>query len=306
MSDTQDTKIQATEVEQNESQVQEQETANVSAPEEDIFDQIFGDNSSDFAFQSKKSDEPIVNETSEGQPSVDPKEDNGQFQYWQSQADKKQAEIDELKGQVSDLIQVVKSPASAEANTVGANKETPSVEKPVKPSKPADFNHSEALADPDSSSAKYLEKQSMYMEEMAEYTTTLEEQRISSMRQLEAQTKKQAQEAQLVSDLQRNFGYDQQEADDFLVKMTSPESMSLENLVKLHKINSQPDSSRQTITQVDDAAMRKQASMMSQKSKLTIPKPIGVKAGVNVQSSKNTEDQMMDSMVKNFNKKNPF
>ena len=304
MSDTQDTKIQATEVEQNESQVQEQETANVSAPEEDIFDQIFGDNSSDFAFQSKKSDEPIVNETSEGQPSVDPKEDNGQFQYWQSQADKKQAEIDELKGQVSDLIQVVKSPASAEANTVGANKETPSVEKP---SKPADFNHSEALADPDSSSAKYLEKQSMYMEQMAEYTTTLEEQRISSMRQLEAQTKKQAQEAQLVSDLQRNYGYTLDDANNFMVTMTSPESMSLDNLVKLHKINTQPvQQSSQTITQVSDAALQKQTEMMQQKSKLSIPKPIGIKAGVNMQSSKKSEDKMMDSMITNFNKKNPF
>ena len=87
--------------------------------------------------------------------------------------------------------------------------------------------------------------------------------------------------------------------------MTSPESMSLDNLVKLHKINQQPDSS-QTITQVNDAALQKQANMMQQQSKLSIPKPIGVKAGVNVQSSKKSEDKMMDSMINNFNKKNPF
>ena len=81
--------------------------------------------------------------------------------------------------------------------------------------------------------------------------------------------------------------------------------MSLDNLVKLHKINQQPDSS-QTITQVNDAALQKQANMMQQQSKLSIPKPIGVKAGVNVQSSKKSEDKMMDSMIQNFNKKNPF
>jgi hypothetical protein len=301
MSDTQN--IQATDIEQP--QVQEPETAEVSAPEEDIFNDIFGDNSKDFAFQTaEETSEPILNEPSEEQSPVDPKEDDGQFQYWQSQADKKQAEIDELKGQVSDLIQAVKSPRSAETNV---GKETaPVLEKPVKPVRPVDFSQSEALADPDSSSAKYLAKQSEYMENMADYTTTLEEQRIQSLQKMEAQTKKQAQEAQLVSDLQRNYGYTNEEANDFLVKMTSPESMSLDNLVKLHRINQSPDNSNQTITHVNNEIIQKQASMMNQKSKLSIPKPIGVKAGVNVQSSKKAEDNMMDSMIKNFNKKNPF
>lgn len=294
---------QTTNVEQP--QVEEVMTATPEIPEEDIFNEIFGDNSSEFAFQSEQPDVPVENKPLEEQQSVDPKEDNSQFQYWQSQTDKKQAEIDELKGQVSDLIQAVKSPVSAEANTVGAKEETV-VARPVKPVKPVEFSHSEALADPDSNSAKYLASQSEYMENMAEYTTSLEEQRISSLRTMEAQTKKQAQEAQLVSDLQRNYGYDQDSANDFLVKMTSPESMSLDNLVKLHKINTQPESGNQTITHINDEAIRKQSSMMQQQSKLSIPKPIGVKAGVNVQSSKTSENKMMDSMLSNFKKKNPF
>ena len=87
MSDTQD-KVQAVEVEQ-EQVVESQETAVAQSPEEDIFNDIFGDNSSDFAFQTEESSNVLSNEPSEVQQSIDPKEDANQFQYWQSQADKK-------------------------------------------------------------------------------------------------------------------------------------------------------------------------------------------------------------------------
>tara|TARA_R100001510_G_scaffold57736_2_gene67280 strand:- start:731 stop:1627 length:897 start_codon:yes stop_codon:yes gene_type:complete len=298
MSDTQN--IQATEVEQPQVEAP-QETAVAPKPEEDIFNDIFGDNSSEFAFQTGEPTETSVDEPSEVPQSVDPKEDNSQFQYWQSQADKRAAEVELLKGQVNELM------TNQKASAQPVKEETVQLEKPVKPQKPADFDHSEAIADPDSASAKYLVKQTEYMESMTDYTTSLEEQRIQSMRTLEEQTKKQAQEAQLVSDLQRNYGYSLDDANDFMVKMTAPESMSLDNLVKLHRINTQPqEQSSQTITQVSDAALQKQANMMQQKSKLSIPKPIGVKAGVNMQSSKKSEDKMMDSMIENFNKKNPF
>lgn len=300
MSDTQD--IQATEVEQPQVEAP-QETAVESKPEEDIFNDIFGDNSSEFAFQTEESQQVSGDETSEVQQSVDPKEDSSQFQYWQSQADKRATEVELLKGQVSELMKA-KSASTTEAPV---KEETVQLEKPVKPSKPAGYDHSEAIADPDSRSAKYLSQQAEYLEEMADYTLKLEESRIDSMRNIEQQTKKQAQEAQLVSDLQRNYGYTLDDANNFMVTMTSPESMSLDNLVKLHKINTQPvQQSSQTITQVSDSALQKQTEMMQQKSKLSIPKPIGIKAGVNMQSSKKSEDKMMDSMITNFNKKNPF
>jgi len=299
MSDIQD-KVQAVEVEQ-EQVIESQETAVAQSPEEDIFNDIFGDNSADFAFQTEESNNVLGNEPSEVQQSSDPKEDANQFQYWQSQADKKTVEVETLKSQMSEMMKAIQSPKTAEINT--AKEET--VERPVKPIKPADFDHSEAIADPDSKSAKYLAKSTEYMEDMTDYTSSLEEKRISSLRAMEEQTKKQAQEAQLVSDLQRNYGYDQASANDFLVKMTAPESMSLDNLVKLHKLNQEP-AGNQTITQVNDDALRKQANMMQQKSKLSIPRPIGIQAGVNMQSSKTSENKMMDSMLNNFKKKNPF
>ena len=100
MSDTQN--IQATEVEQPQVEAP-QETAVAPKPEEDIFNDIFGDNSSEFAFQTGEPTETSVDEPSEVPQSVDPKEDNSQFQYWQSQADKRAAEVELLKGQVMNL-----------------------------------------------------------------------------------------------------------------------------------------------------------------------------------------------------------
>ena len=46
--------------------------------------------------------------------------------------------------------------------------------------------------------------------------------------------------------------------------------------------------------------------MQQRQQKLAIPTPIGVQTGANVQSSKSVEDQMMDPMIGNYKKKNPF
>ena len=87
--------------------------------------------------------------------------------------------------------------------------------------------------------------------------------------------------------------------------MTSPDSLSLDNLVKLHRMDLNDNS--QTISQVSDNAIQKQAAMNLKQSKLSIPKPISVQPGVNVQSSrKSAENQMMDSMLTDYKKKNPF
>lgn len=74
------------------------------------------------------------------------KEDDSQYQYWQSQADKTKAEMDELRAEMDAL------------KSTKASKETdePKLVKPEKPVKPTDYDYSEALADPESSSAKYL------------------------------------------------------------------------------------------------------------------------------------------------------
>jgi hypothetical protein len=293
---------QTTDVNEN---VVEAPTADAPTSEEDIFNSIFGDNTQEFAALQDSQGDVDADKPLEQEQSVDPKEDDTQFQYWQSQTDKKQAEIDELKGQVSDLIQAVKSPASAQANTVGAEKETETLQRPVKPKKPVNFDHSEALTDPDSDSAKYLAAKDGYVEELSDYMLAVEEQRNVELEQAKAIQRKSAQEQELMTDLQANYNYSPAEAKDFLKKMTAPESLTLDNLVKLHRMDL--NEGQQTIAQIDTQSMEKQATMSSRQQKLSIPKPVSVQPGVNVQSSRKTaENTMMDSMLTDYKKRNPF
>lgn len=296
-----ETQEQTTDV--NESVV-EATTADTPTTEEDIFSSIFGDNSSEFAAQEQV---PAVesNEPSEQGQSVDPKEDNNQFQYWQSQADKKQVEIDTLKGQMSEMMGVLKSSKSPDTSSTGAKEKTVQLERPVKPQKPASFDHSEALTDPDSGSAKYIAAREGYVEEMSDYMLAIEERRNVELDQARAVQRKATQEQELLSDLQTNYDYSPKEAKDFLKKMTSPESLSLDNLVKLHRLDL--NEGQQTIAQIDSRSMEKQATMSNRQQKLSIPKPVSVQPGVNMQSSRKTaENKMMDSMLSDFKKRNPF
>ena len=109
----------------------------------------------------------------------------------------------------------------------------------------------------------------------------------------------------MLTDLQSNYNYTPEQANDFVAQMSSPDSLSLDNLVQLHQLKMNNGS--QQVTQITPEAQQKAAVMNQRNEKLSIPKPIGVQAGASDQSpTKNIEDKMMDSMIGNFNKRNPF
>jgi hypothetical protein len=291
--------------ENNVAEVQEQKDDAVTAIEssstqEDIFADIFGQQAEPIV-ATDPATTPDVNpldEPSDVPSKSDPKGDPDQFQYWQSQADKRSAEVELLKGQVSELME---TKASTPEEPV--QKET-AIEKPVKPSKPADYDHSEALADPESKSAKYLADREMYMDNMLEYTTELEAVRTEKLEQQQANQQRELSRQKLVNDLQGKYNYSNEQALNFIETMSSPESLSLDNLVQLHKMRT--GNAPQEFTQVTPEAQEKAALMSNRQEKLSIPKPIGVQPGASRQSSKTVENQMMDSMVADFKKKNPF
>jgi len=280
----------------------ESQTATEPTSQEDIFAQVFGQSNED-EFVAKVPSSPETteqNETSDVQSDVEPKDDPSSYQYWQSQADKRAAEVELLKSQVTELM---KARTSTPAEP--AKEETVKLERPVKPRKPADYDHSEALADPESESGKYLARQEQYMDSLANYMESVESQRETAMRKQMEEQQVQMRNQKLITDLQTHYGYSGQEAADFIDKMSQPDSLSLDNLVKLHKLNN-PVRNQNTISQVTPEAQQKQFMMNQRQEKLSIPTPIGVQPGANVQSSKSVEDQMMDSMIGNFKKKNPF
>ena len=285
-----------------EEQQVESQTATETTSQDDIFAQVFGEDKTD-QFVARAEPAPMINEQGEQNEALetsDPKNDTDSYQYWQSQADKRSAEVDLLKSQVTELMKS-KQPTAEEP----VAKETVTIEKPVKPRKPAGYDHSEALADPDSDSGKFLGKQEQYIDNLANYMTDLDAKRSNQLEKQVAEQQQFQRNQKVISDLQSRYEYTPQQATDFIDKMSRPDSLSLENLVKLHKMSMQNNEVTQ-IKQVTPEARQKQALMTQRQQKLSIPTPIGVQPGANVQSSKNVEDQMMDSMITNHRKKNPF
>lgn len=283
-----------------EEQKVESQTATDPTSQEAIFSEIFGQESDPIVATSETEPETTPEgETSDALDTSDPKNDSDSYQYWQSQADKRSAEVELLKSQVTELMKL-QNTTPAEP----AKEETVKLEKPVKPRKPADYDHSEALADPESDSGKFLKKQEQYLDDITTYMTSVEEQREAQTRQQQQQQAEFQRNQKVVSDLQSRYGYTPAEADDFISTMSRPDSLSLDNLVKLHKMNT--GNVPQQVTQVTPEAQKKQDLMNKRQQNLSIPTPIGVQPGANVQSSKNVEDLMMDSMVSNYKKRNPF
>ena len=272
-------------------------TTEPTAASEDIFNEIFGQAQEQVAPVSQ---EVVNSEPAETQTAMEPKNDPDQFQYWQSQADKRAAEVDLLKSQMAEVMTKVSQPTQA----APVEKETV-LEKPVKPSKPADFDRSEALTDPDSASARYLAKQESYLEAMSEYVATSNERVMQTMTKAQQEQQAIARDQKVMTDLQSKYNYTPQQASDFVAQMSSPDSLSLDNLVQLHQLKM--NSGSQQVTQITPEAQQKVAVMNQRNEKLSIPKPIGVQPGASDQSpTKNIEDKMMDAMIGNFNKRNPF
>jgi len=284
----------------------ESQTATEPTTQEDIFNDIFGQPNTDqfVAKDESEPETPVESQPSDVQSVEDPKSDNDSYKYWQSQADKRAAEVDLLKSQVTELMKAQTSTPAEQPK-----EEIVQIERPVKPRKPADYDHSEALADPESDSGKYLVKQEQYMDNLTNYMTDIEEKQTRQLQMQEAQEKVAIRNQQVSSQLQSDYNFSPQEADQFINNMSSPDSLSLDNLVKLHKLNTgtlEQQAPQQVVQQVTPDAQMKSNFMTQRQEKLSIPTPIGVQPGANVQSSKSVEDKMMDSMIGNFKKKNPF
>lgn len=306
---------------QTQEQKVEETTANPSSPtQEDIFNEVFGnDNREEFVAKAPSQPSDLVESDPSNVPDVGEQgSEADSYKYWQSQADKRQAELDALKSQVADIEDVMpiarhlkRNPEIIQNLASQAPQETVNIlEKPVKPKKPGDYDHSEALADPESDSGKYLSQREAYMDSMTDYMGELESARQEELAIQQQAQMQQSRDNQVFNELQGKHGFSPSEANQFISEMSRPESLTLDNLVKLHKINTGQgvDTTQisQSVTQVSDKAKMRQQTLNSRKDKLEIPRPIGVQPGASVQSSKSVEDNMMDSFINNFNKKNPF
>ena len=290
--------------------------------EEAVFSQGFdgSDNTIESAFTD--GNEETVTEAPQGQPSEAPVQttqqpaqeqtsnDDKRYQYWQSQADKYKNELDSLKSQrvQAPAVPPVQPPVQQEA----AEEFPP---PPPKPNRPRHFNRDEAYADPQSDSARYLDDVEEWRDDMSEYNNlktqyqgAVMEEKIQDMQQervREAQRQQYEQERNIQSSKIKEhvmgaYGMSENETTDFMNRMSDPKSLTIDNLVQLYRIQQgggvqqqQPAAPSSEFQQVQNAQQ--------------VPSPMGVMpSGQSNVDGRSAEDKIMDTMIGNFNSKNPW
>ena len=90
------------------------------------------------------------------------------------------------------------------------------------------------------------------------------------------------------------------EAQDFIQTMSSPDSLTMDNLVQLYKLKN-GGVVNHTLGNTQPSADFSQAERAQQ-----IPSPMGVMPSSGNRDSRSNEDQVMDSMIEDFKSKNPW
>lgn len=217
-------------------------------------------------------------------PESDDSSQRERYQYWQSKHDKLKSEYERLMQQQQQYVQ----PQAQQQ--VDASHPAPT--KPSKPAKPQGYSPEEAYTDPTSESFKYRVAVDDYNEKYQEYLDYYNEQ----MQQREQVYQQQAREQELINQTKQEvmyeYGLDQKQAEDFLVTMSSPDTMSLENLVAYYRFlkgNSQPTQTQQPQQSASINQMPRQAAP---------PPPAGVvPASGNGATMPNEQDAFIQSMI---------
>ena len=241
------------------------------------------------------------------------KNDEKRFEYWQSQASKTQNELANSQKKYEEL--------QAQVNAMQAMQQQPSQEPveqfpapPDKPNKPRTFNREEAYADPNSESARYLEDYESWRDDMVEYNSLKQEYTVAQMQErLDAQEKirqdeiqrqqayaQQQQQMQGVSQhLQGHYGFDDSDAQEFIQQMSDPNSLSLDNLVQLYRLQKGQGQPAQNTGPSPEFQQTQRAQQ--------IPSPMGVQTGQGQGNDARSEsDKIMDNMIADFKSKNPW
>ena len=315
-----------------ENQAVEQENASF---EEEV-NKIFGQTAEDpFAANEEGSQQSTQETSADEGPQEEQSSEGDSAKYWQSEADKRQANVDEVMnalgvdniGELSRTANEMKTlmpiaryindnpnVLNAVENSLSTG-ETPGqappqgnqeklVKKPERPTKPGNYDPVEAVSDPESESFKFREKLDGYRDDMIGYYEQVSEQQQNYQAQLQAQQQQQSNLVQLRDRLQNQHKFSDAEADQFITFMSSPESTSEESLVDYYRYRFEH---KQKMEQADDNQNRNKIDEMKrEKERLSIKSPVAVTPGNESQTEKPIEDQLMDRMVAQHNRQNPW
>jgi hypothetical protein len=268
----------------------------------------------DAFFSKVESEEQSAPET--GQPAetqetpIDNKNDDKRYEYWQSQAAKKDNELRQFKAEVQQALAVQQQQAQTAPQNKSQDEFPP---PPLKPEKPRGFSREEAWTDPNSESARYLDEVESYNDNLNQYRDLRSQYDVALLRE---QMQKQEQQRQVAISEQRqrmavnqqkqgvyehvqgHYGLSPEDAKDFVQSMSDPGSLNLDNLVDLYRL-------KKGQGEVNTQSQGPSEAFQQSRNAQQVPSPMGVMPGQSNQP-RNDADTIMDELINTHNSKNPW
>lgn len=260
-----------------------------------------------------------VQAPSTAQPAEDDEAAQRSFRYWQSEADKRQNKIRELEAQLTQGTQQqlpprdpsngqFMSPQQSEPQYAQQQAPMEFPEPPPKPQMPAGFSRIEAQSDDRSESARYLNEVDQWQGDMALYNANKID-FIEAKRQLETETMRKQQEqreraryaqaaqqreiANLTTTLRDGYSLNDQQVAEFFTQMSDPNSISIDNLVRLYAMNKGiqlPNTQQKPVPQPSGDFKQQQRTQM-------VPNALGVYPSSGSAPAKSEIDRLTDEMA---------
>ena len=299
-----------------------QESSNEYASLEEA---VFGEGSQDNSSSAFTSGNEGNTETAPtGQPEVSNQEttqapalsgnDEKRYQYWQSQADKYKNELESMRQ--AQQQQMAQQPVQQAPQGPEQPQQEVFPAAPAKPQRPRNFNREEAYSDPSSESARYMDELEGWRDDMNEYNSLksqyqtaviedkfnqLEQARVAEAKKQQAAQQIAQQKNELKSHITGHYGMSDNEAEDFMTKMSDPNSINIDNLVQLYRFQN-GGNPQQVATPSQPSEAFTQTKNAQQ-----VPSPMGVMpSGQTNSDTRSFEDKVMDNLIGNFNSKNPW
>ena len=299
-----------------------QENQQGQVTEENLVDSVVdAENSVDDIFTPGfgQTEEPVQEEAVEAPTEVnyETPQDNEEvrYQYWQSEADKAKNENEQLKKTVEILQQTIQKPAESQPEEISSEPEIePFRDAPQKPNKPAGFNRAEAIDDPNSASAQYLDAMDSYRDEMDIYNAdkleyeanllhiereALMEEQTRQKEAFESEQRNKEQVNNITQQLRSQYNANDDEVNDFIQKMSDPESLNIDNLWRLYQMDK---------GKVPEQPVAQPSPQFNQVQRAqSVPAPMGVQSSANMQQTgKSASDLIMDDLISDYESKNPW
>jgi hypothetical protein len=259
------------------------------------------------------------------QNEVAPNQDNDQvrYEYWQSQAAQMKNQLDAVKEYMPMVDYLRTNPEAVQNITPGGQPpaDAPKSQEPEefppppeKPEQPRGFSREEAMGDPSSESAIYLDTVEKWRDDMQTYNQLASQYEIAKMREnydekvsaLEKQEQVRNAKAAEIEEMGRIRSYVGQrynlgdKLDDFINTMNDPKSINMDDLVGYYQYKN--GVGQQQAPPVQQPPKQASNNFRQTQRAQSVPRPMGVQPAQNPQTASSDND-FMSSIIKDNNNK---